>query len=154
MEKGVFPGTGDKQALRNSYAKVRILKEKLPGLVIALSHDFAAKEDVAKATGLKHSAEIFGNSTMAELFPAYEFSRTDPDSTPVASMTVDILQLFGGGQHGGSITIKQLTQHTHGMPDVILDDPAGDNSLFVYQLVKYAAGKCIPLPHIRSAGNG
>ncbi len=33
------PGTGDKKQLRETYAKVRALKERMPELVILSSHD-------------------------------------------------------------------------------------------------------------------
>ena len=41
------PGTGDKEQLLASYSKVRILKERLPDLVILPAHDFAAYESVS-----------------------------------------------------------------------------------------------------------
>ena len=46
-----FPGTGDASKLRTSYAKVRGLKEQLPDLVIVPSHDWGAREAIAKACG-------------------------------------------------------------------------------------------------------
>ena len=56
LEQDVFPGTGDKDALHASFAKVRRLKERLPELEIAASHDFAAKNAVSQAT--RHKSEI------------------------------------------------------------------------------------------------
>lgn len=50
LEKGIMPGTGDFKTLRNSYTKVRQLKQRLPDLAIVPSHDFAANEMVSKAT--------------------------------------------------------------------------------------------------------
>ncbi len=50
LERGQMPGTGDKAVLRDSYARVRRLQQKLPGLVLAASHDFAAENDIAAAT--------------------------------------------------------------------------------------------------------
>jgi len=50
LEKDIVPGTGNKDALLASFAKVRQLKERLPGLVIVASHDAAAGEAVSKAT--------------------------------------------------------------------------------------------------------
>ena len=38
------PGTGDAKLLRQSYAKVRQLKQMLPELVLVPSHDAAASE--------------------------------------------------------------------------------------------------------------
>ncbi len=51
LERDVVPGTGDRETLLASYAKVRRLKERLPGLAIAASHDFAAEAAVSWATG-------------------------------------------------------------------------------------------------------
>ena len=51
LEQDVIPGTGDRDALLASFAKVRRLKEKLPGLVIIASHDAKAGELLAQATG-------------------------------------------------------------------------------------------------------
>lgn len=50
LEKDQVPGTGDKETLLASFAKVRRLKERLPELEIVASHDFAAKEALARAT--------------------------------------------------------------------------------------------------------
>ena len=50
LEQGVDPGTGDRDTLLASFAKVRRLKQLLPGLTIVASHDFAAKEAVSRAT--------------------------------------------------------------------------------------------------------
>ena len=51
LEQDVVPGTGDRETLLASFARVRRLKQRLPGLVIAASHDFAAQEAVSRATG-------------------------------------------------------------------------------------------------------
>ncbi|NIZ61345.1 hypothetical protein DL239_10200 [Sedimentitalea sp. CY04] len=51
LEQDIVPGTGDRDALLASFAKVRRLKEKLPGLVIVASHDAAARGLLAQATG-------------------------------------------------------------------------------------------------------
>lgn len=64
LEKGIFPGTGDKRALRDSYEKVQALKERLSGLVIVPSHDFAANEQIAKATRLADSDVYSDKSTV------------------------------------------------------------------------------------------
>ena len=50
LEKDIVPGTGDRDTLRASFAKVRRLKERLPALTIVASHDFAAGEAVFQAT--------------------------------------------------------------------------------------------------------
>ena len=50
LEQDVVPGTGDSKTLLASFAKVRLLKQCLPGLAIVASHDFAAKKAVARAT--------------------------------------------------------------------------------------------------------
>ena len=55
LEKDIVPGTGDKDALLASFAKVRQLKQRLPGLAIVASHDFAAEEAVSQAT--RHTSE-------------------------------------------------------------------------------------------------
>ncbi len=51
LEQDIVPGTGDRETLLASFARVRRLKQRLPGLVIAASHDFAAEEVVSRATG-------------------------------------------------------------------------------------------------------
>lgn len=51
LEADRVPGTGDPDVLRASFAKVRRLRERLPGLEIVASHDFGAKEAIARATG-------------------------------------------------------------------------------------------------------
>jgi N-acyl homoserine lactone hydrolase len=50
IEKDILPGTGDRNALLASFAKVRRLKQRLPGLAIVASHDFAAESAVSQAT--------------------------------------------------------------------------------------------------------
>lgn len=44
-----FPGTGDKEELGKSFAKVRAMKERMPDLVILPAHDFAAAEKLRQA---------------------------------------------------------------------------------------------------------
>jgi len=51
LEQNIAPGTGDKAMLLSSFAKVKALKKRLPDLVIVPSHDFAATNDIAWATG-------------------------------------------------------------------------------------------------------
>jgi N-acyl homoserine lactone hydrolase len=51
IERNVVPGTGDKQALLSSYTKVRLLKERLPDLVVITSHDFSAADAISGAIG-------------------------------------------------------------------------------------------------------
>jgi len=50
LARDKVPGTGNAAELRRSYAKVRQLQSRLPALVIVASHDFAAGDDIAKAT--------------------------------------------------------------------------------------------------------
>lgn len=50
LEQDVVSGTGDSKTLLASFAKVRRLTQRLPDLAIVASHDFAAKEAVARAT--------------------------------------------------------------------------------------------------------
>ena len=50
LEDDIVPGTGDREALRASFAKVRRLKQCLPGLAVVASHDFGAEESVSRAT--------------------------------------------------------------------------------------------------------
>ena len=50
LEQDIVPATGDRDMLLATFAKVRRLKERLPGLAIVASHDFAAEEAVARAT--------------------------------------------------------------------------------------------------------
>ena len=51
FEADRVPGTGDPDTLRTSFAKVRRLRDRLPGLEIIASHDFGAKEAIVRATG-------------------------------------------------------------------------------------------------------
>lgn len=51
LDRNVVPGTGEKETLLASFANVRRLKQRLPGLAIVASHDFAASEEIARATG-------------------------------------------------------------------------------------------------------
>jgi len=50
LEDDIVPGTGDRGTLRASFAKVRRLKQRLPGLAVVASHDFGAEESVSRAT--------------------------------------------------------------------------------------------------------
>ena len=50
LEDDIVPGTGDRETLRASFAKVRRLKQCLPGLAVVASHDFGAEESVSRAT--------------------------------------------------------------------------------------------------------
>lgn len=50
LEKDQVPGTGDKATLLASFANVRRLKERLPEMEIVASHDFTAKDALARAT--------------------------------------------------------------------------------------------------------
>ena len=58
LERDQVPGTGDKETLLASFAKVRLLKERLPDLEVVASHDFAAKEALARATGATLDKDI------------------------------------------------------------------------------------------------
>lgn len=51
LDQDVVPGTGDRDTLLASFAKVRALKERLPRLAIVASHDFGAAEAVLRAMG-------------------------------------------------------------------------------------------------------
>lgn len=58
LAQGVFPGTGDKKVLKETYEKVGRLQDKLPGLTIVTAHDFTATDSIARATqgqGQAHS---------------------------------------------------------------------------------------------------
>lgn len=58
LDREVVPGTGDRDVLLASFAKVRRLRERLPGLAIIASHDFGAGAALARATGsAMHSEE-------------------------------------------------------------------------------------------------
>ena len=49
LDSDIVPGTGDRETLLASFAKVRRLRERLPGLAIVASHDFAAADFVSQA---------------------------------------------------------------------------------------------------------
>ncbi len=51
LDRDVVAGTGDPEALLASFAKVRQLKQRLPGLVVIPSHDFNASAALSCATG-------------------------------------------------------------------------------------------------------
>lgn len=57
LERDIVPGTGDRDALLASFAKVRRLKEHLPGLAIVASHDFTAEATVLRAMGHTSQSE-------------------------------------------------------------------------------------------------
>ncbi len=50
LDQGTLPGIGDAKTLKETYAKIRRLREHLPGLVVVPSHDFAATDMIADAT--------------------------------------------------------------------------------------------------------
>jgi len=50
LDQDIVPGTGDRETLLASFAKVRELRRRLPGLVIVASHDFGAEVAVSEAT--------------------------------------------------------------------------------------------------------
>ena len=58
LERDQVPGTGDKETLLSSFAKVRRLKARLPDMEIVASHDFAAKEAITRATGATQEKDI------------------------------------------------------------------------------------------------
>jgi len=70
-----FPGTGDKQQLRETYAKVRALKERTPGLLILASHDPQAADRLRSA---KASASVFRPRTTAPRAPSSATMRKQP----------------------------------------------------------------------------
>jgi glyoxylase-like metal-dependent hydrolase (beta-lactamase superfamily II) len=49
LDQNTVPGTGDRDTLLASFDKVRRLKQRLPGLVIIASHDFAANAALSRA---------------------------------------------------------------------------------------------------------
>lgn len=51
LEQDIVPGTGDRDTLLASFAKVRRLKQRLPDLTIIASHDFSAEAALSRATG-------------------------------------------------------------------------------------------------------
>jgi len=55
LENDVVAGVGDPATLRATFGKVRRLRECLPSLKIVASHDFSARELIARATGLNFS---------------------------------------------------------------------------------------------------
>ena len=50
LEQDIVPGTGDRDTLLASFEKVRRLKERLPDMEIVASHDFGARDAIARAT--------------------------------------------------------------------------------------------------------
>ena len=51
LEQDVVSGTGDSETLLASISKVSRLKQRLSGLAILASHDFAADTDLFRAAG-------------------------------------------------------------------------------------------------------
>ncbi|MEX0347325.1 MAG: N-acyl homoserine lactonase family protein [Rhizobiaceae bacterium] len=51
LEQDIVPGTGNRETLLASFAKVRRLKDRLPGLAIVASHDLGAEAAISRATG-------------------------------------------------------------------------------------------------------
>lgn len=60
LEKGIVPGTGDKETLLASFAKVRGLRGQLPGLAIVASHDFGAEAVISQA--MRDSSKSLGET--------------------------------------------------------------------------------------------
>jgi len=58
LEQDIVPGTGDRETLLASFAKIRRLQQRLPGLAIVASHDFASEEAVSRATRHRLSTEM------------------------------------------------------------------------------------------------
>lgn len=58
LERDQIAGTGDKETLLSSFAKVRGLKARLPDMEIVASHDFAAKDAINRATGANQGKDI------------------------------------------------------------------------------------------------
>jgi len=124
--------------------------EAAPGIPMTSEHQFhiASMTKPFTATVLMQLVEedyfeletplsaLFSDLTMATLFPNHNFSSVNPDGLAVADMTIDQLQTFGGQLLGGNITIKQLMQHAHGMPDLTFDAPLADESLITYMVAK------------------
>lgn len=73
LEKDITPGIGDAAELRKSYANVRHLKEQLSDLVIVPAHDFAAVDDIKRATA--SAAEPLSNAGSAELRRSHEITK-------------------------------------------------------------------------------
>jgi len=73
--------------------------------------------------------EVFGDSNLSNVFPEHSFTNTNPQGVLVGDLSINDVQRFGGNSQGSEITILQLTQHTHGMPDYIFDAPTGSPSL-------------------------
>ena len=51
LEQDVVPGTGDRETLLASFARIRRLRQRLGGLEIAAAHDFEARAAIGRATG-------------------------------------------------------------------------------------------------------
>lgn len=56
LENDIVPGTGDREQLLATFAKIRRLKQQLPGLVLVASHDGAAKHALLRATRHRQDA--------------------------------------------------------------------------------------------------
>jgi len=79
---------------------------------------------------------VFSDATMADLYPNHEFTMLTKEGVAVSDMTIDQLHMFGGQSFGGDITIKQLMQHSHGMPDLTFDAVPGSISLYDLTVAK------------------
>jgi glyoxylase-like metal-dependent hydrolase (beta-lactamase superfamily II) len=62
LERDQVAATGDKKLLRDSYAKVRALKQHTPDLVIVAGHDATASEKLTDGTS-SSAQPCHGNST-------------------------------------------------------------------------------------------
>jgi len=95
--------------------------------------------------------DIFGAAPLDQLFPQHRFTMQNPTDVEVASMSINDLQQFSGVSQGKEITLRQLTQHTHGMPDLTFDAPAGGQSLGILTIMGSVGAPGVPAPRQWSA---
>jgi len=97
--------------------------------------------------------EMFGETPLSEVFSDHSFTQLNPEGTPIAEMTINAIQGFGGNLQGADISLRQLMQHTHGMPDITFDAPTGGQSLTELTIMG-SLGAPLPSQSLFTPGEG
>jgi len=90
--------------------------------------------------------EVFGSTSLGQLFPQHSFTLANPADVEVAGMSINDLQQYSGEPQGQAITLRQLTQHSHGMPDLTFDAPLGGESLGGLTILGSVGAPGVPVP--------
>jgi len=95
--------------------------------------------------------EVFSDTSLDQLCPQYSFTMQNPSGVNVANMSIKDLHQFSGVSQGQNITLRQLAQHSHGMPDLTFDAPSGGQSLVDLTIQGAVGVPGVPAPRQWSA---